>query len=893
MASVTQATPQQRPQGPVDLPRFAMPYRARESPYTDEVRARSLRWAREQGFVGPGVWTEQQFADMDFARLCASTHPDAEASRLALVTCWYSWLFFLDDFYAAAPAAPGGPADRALADLWSQTYPLMTPDWSRRFAQSTVSAIDEHRYELANSAAQQVPGPLEYAAMRRIGCAGKWSAELVELAHGTPLAPAIAHALPMRDLNDCFSDVLRLHNDIVSYNRETQSENEVNNGVLVVEHSAGCTPQEAAELVNQVLTLRLEQFRHIADVELPAAVALHGLGPAERETVERHVGGLRDFMAGDFAWHNSTGRYADGVPHAAEDAAAPTAGPSAAMSSGAFGAPGPTGMGTSAALLGRRPADPAPDAAPVSPPRFDALGLLAPAIGGPAHGVCEFPVKERMLRLRAQVAGCFDDRGAFEDVCASRVLESTMILTLLRRTRRYPAVQSGLVGFLTVRQADPGLSTLERRVAEASLDLTGPDTASDGLLGGFDHFTSGRKQMMLGTYLAVLGAAPYPELDISSIDHRGHASWVELALCSVKVLNAHGRGRPDLITDEDRAYLLDRLRSARRDIWEGNIGAHLLALLAVHAFAPDSQLIGDGIDAVLAARNPDAGVPFIPDYTAFLGSVAALALAKSGAERLLLTRIGDYLCLQQNDDDGWPFTERVQQTDVEGTGAVVEFLAAVDPERYGEPIDRGRRYIAAMANPDGGFPTYLRGHPTEVVMTANAVLALAPDWDRYAPVLLPAVRCLIRAQKPDGTFERSWSLSEAHAIRRVMHALRCVPERARGGSDGELGGELGGELDRAAALAEAYLSDSQNPDGGWGQQAGDESDPISTAHSLGAGAALGTPPWCRRGTDYLLRHQRPDGGFSSKPDQVAPRPIPYDFPNLANIFVLNALGDLL
>ncbi|MFD9444684.1 hypothetical protein ACFWBR_39425 [Streptomyces sp. NPDC060006] len=109
--------------------------------------------------------------------------------------------------------------------------------------------------------------------------------------------------------------------------------------------------------------------------------------------------------------------------------------------------------------------------------------------------------------------------GAFEDVCASRVLESTMILTLLRRTRRFPAVQSGLVR--AARQVDPGLSILERRVAEASLGLTGPDTASDGLLGGFDHFTSGRKQMMLGTYLAVLGAAPYPQLDISSIDPWG------------------------------------------------------------------------------------------------------------------------------------------------------------------------------------------------------------------------------------------------------------------------------------------------------------------------------------------------------------------------------------
>ncbi|MFD9444685.1 hypothetical protein [Streptomyces sp. NPDC060001] len=213
---------------------------------------------------------------------------------------------------------------------------------------------------------------------------------------------------------------------------------------------------------------------------------------------------------------------------------------------------------------------------------------------------------------------------------------------------------------------------------------------------------------------------------------------MELALCSVKVLNAFGRERPDLITDEDRAYLLDRLRSARRDIWEGNIGAHLLALLAVHAFAPDSQLIRDGIDAVLAARNPDAGVPFIPDYTTFLGSVAALALAKSGAERLLLTRIGDYLCLQQNDDDGWPFTERVQQTDVEGTGAVVEFLAAVDPERYSEPIDRGRRYLGRLV------PATTR-RPAAGADRPRGPYSLRPAGSLNPPTVKRPLRCLMPA----------------------------------------------------------------------------------------------------------------------------------------------------
>ncbi|WP_254711910.1 prenyltransferase/squalene oxidase repeat-containing protein [Streptomyces sp. TRM64462] len=353
----------------------------------------------------------------------------------------------------------------------------------------------------------------------------------------------------------------------------------------------------------------------------------------------------------------------------------------------------------------------------------------------------------------------------------------------------------------------------------------------------------------------------------------------------MKILNAYGRGRPDLVGEEDREFLLTRLRAGRRDIWEANIGAHLLALLAVHEFAPGGRVVRDGIEAVVAVRNPDGGVPFIPDYAVFFGALGGLALAETGADPLLLARIGEYLLQQQNAGGHWPYTERVTQDDVETAGAVIETLRAIDPVRYRTALDRGGAYLAGMANPDGGFPTYVSGHPSEIVMTANVVNALAPDWDTYSGILNPAVAFLLGAQQPDGTFERSWSLSEAHAIRRVLHALHRVP-------DGELPRFRQG-IDQVRDRAEAYLHQTQNLDGG--QTAGDTSDPISTVHSLSALSVLDGPETRERreqGLAHLLSRQRPDGGFTSKPDQVAPRPIPYNFPNMAGIYVLTALGDL-
>ncbi|MFD8393758.1 hypothetical protein ACFV2N_32290 [Streptomyces sp. NPDC059680] len=56
--------------------------------------------------------------------------------------------------------------------------------------------------------------------------------------------------------------------------------------------------------------------------------------------------------------------------------------------------------------------------------------------------------------------------------------------------------------------------------------------------------------------------------------------------------------------------------------------------------------------------------------------------------------------------------------------------------------------------------------------------------------------------------------------------------------------------------------------------------------------SLNRPSWSSRALAYLLGHQQPDGGFTCRPEQVAPRPIPYAHPSHAAVFALTALGDL-
>ena len=72
---------------------------------------------------------------------------------------------------------------------------------------------------------------------------------------------------------------MHLRNDLFSYQREIEEEGELTNGVLVLETFLGCTTQQAADAVNDLLTSRLQQFENTALTELAPLFVEHGLDP--------------------------------------------------------------------------------------------------------------------------------------------------------------------------------------------------------------------------------------------------------------------------------------------------------------------------------------------------------------------------------------------------------------------------------------------------------------------------------------------------------------------------------------------------------------------------------------------------------------------------------------
>ncbi|MET7680756.1 germacradienol/geosmin synthase Cyc2 [Streptomyces sp. NPDC005423] len=347
---------------PFELPHFYMPYTARLNPHLDEARAHSSTWAREMGMLeGSGIWEQADLDAHDYGLLCAYTHPDCDGPALSLITDWYVWVFFFDDHFleifkrsqdraggkayldrlplfmpldlATPVPEPRNPVEAGLADLWARTVPSMSAEWRRRFAVATEHLLNESLWELSNINEGRVANPVEYIEMRRKVGGAPWSAGLVEYATAEVPAP-VAGSRPLRVLMETFADGVHLRNDLFSYQREVEEEGELSNGVLVLETFFGCTTQEAADTVNNVLTSRLHQFEHTAFTEVPALAVEKGLTPDEVAAVAAYTQGLQDWQSGGHEWHLRSSRY---------------------MNEGALDASplrGPSGPGTSAADVG-------------------------------------------------------------------------------------------------------------------------------------------------------------------------------------------------------------------------------------------------------------------------------------------------------------------------------------------------------------------------------------------------------------------------------------------------------------------------------------------------------------------------------------------------------------
>ncbi len=380
---------------PFQLPEFYIPHPARLNPHLTGARVHTSEWAHAMGMIDGTIWTQKDLDNHDYGLMCAYTHPDCDAKELDLVTDWYVWVFFFDDHFlhqfkrtrdhAGSRAylerlrqfmpidlsdpvpEPSNPVEKGLDDLWRRSTPGTGRDWRRRFHVVTRHLLEESTWELNNIDRGRVANPIEYIEERRKVGGAPWSACIVEHAAGVEVPAELAETRPLMVLRDTFSDAIHLRNDLFSYQREVEQEGEFSNGVLVVQRFFNVDPPKAAEIVNDLLTSRLQQFENTALVELPLLYASMGTTPDAQHKVFRYIKGLQDWQSGGHEWHMRSSRYMNKLDPSAPECSSPIfhtlagpeklarsadAGLAAGMISGLTAAlgqlAGPTGLGTAA-----------------------------------------------------------------------------------------------------------------------------------------------------------------------------------------------------------------------------------------------------------------------------------------------------------------------------------------------------------------------------------------------------------------------------------------------------------------------------------------------------------------------------------------------------------------
>lgn len=323
------------------LPEIQITRPARLNAQLETARAHGLAWAREMGLVDPNAdvmpWTEAQLAANDYALLCSYAFPDVSSDKLSTITDWYTWMFYLDDYFVDAFKRTGDMArakaylarlpqfvpvylsqdvpepttstERGLADLWSRTAPTMSHEWRCRIRSGIEELLAGSLQELRHVTAQHTTNPIEYLEMKRKTSGGRVAACLAEFIEGAELPAAVADGPTVRALVDAVNDSGLLLNDLFSYEREVADEGETANMVVVLQEFLSCDIQQAVDMTNDMITARVRQFEHIADIEIPEMCEEYDLTPEERATVLGYVDNLRNCLPGWLEWHKRSERY--------------------------------------------------------------------------------------------------------------------------------------------------------------------------------------------------------------------------------------------------------------------------------------------------------------------------------------------------------------------------------------------------------------------------------------------------------------------------------------------------------------------------------------------------------------------------------------------------------
>ena len=233
---------------------------------------------------------------------------------------------------------------------------------------------------------------------------------------------------------------------------------------------------------------------------------------------------------------------------------------------------------------------------------------------------------------------------------------------------------------------------------------------------------------------------------------------------------------------------------------------------------------------------------------------------------------------------GWVFEYNNQwNPDVDDTAMVLLALRQIpteNPKRRDECFERGMKWMMSFQCKDGGWAAFDKDctkNILEKVPFADHNAMLDPEcaditarilellgyekWSTDHPQIAEALEYIRKQQEPDGSWYGRWGVNYIYGTWQVLRGLRA----------------LGIDMDQAWLLkARDWLESVQHADGGWGERCNTYDDPVfkgqgpstasQTAWAVMGLCAFDDPerPSLRRGIEYLIRTQNPEGSWTEQ-----------------------------
>ncbi len=231
---------------------------------------------------------------------------------------------------------------------------------------------------------------------------------------------------------------------------------------------------------------------------------------------------------------------------------------------------------------------------------------------------------------------------------------------------------------------------------------------------------------------------------------------------------------------------------------------------------------------------------------------------------------------------GWVFEYNNKwNPDVDDTAMVLLALRNIptdNPQRRDECFQRGLRWMMTFQCKDGGWAAFDKDCTKSILekvpfadhnamldpecadITARILELLGyENFDREHPQVKKAIQFVRDHQEPDGSWYGRWGVNYIYGTWQVLRGMRALNWNMN---------------EEWLQRGKAWLESVQHEDGGWGERCNTYDDPVfkgqgpSTA-SQTAWAVMGlcacgdvNNPALKRGIEYLVRTQNPDGSWT-------------------------------